>query len=353
MISLDFLSAAEAEKLPIEWPDVYFSPGYGQAAATMDEGTWEVAIGNGGQFLYPYIKRPVEVLADETQRYDIASPYGYAGVWATATTTAEEWTEFRDRFRELSRARGCIAEFLRLGSIVPGRDQLLASDSSLDAFPFNSTVSVQLNDGYDAYWKNSDGRSRTAIRKAKRLGYQAQMRTAQLEDLKQGSPFRRLYESTMARLEARKSYYFSDEYYFSLFSALGDRLLIGEVHDASKSVGSSALFMSWNGTLHYHLAGSERDAARDGANNLLIDAAVEWAIERNHSSLHLGGGTSDNDGLFRFKASFGGSRLEFWLARSVLNQEEYNRLTEVRAQALSLPATSLIERGFFPAYRTP
>ena len=350
---LDFLSAEEAEEKAYDWPDVYFAPGYGRAAAEMDDGIWELAIGNGGQFLYPYIKRAIKGSRAEAPRYDIASPYGYAGVWATKETQDQDWIEFRQRFRELSRERGCVAEFLRLGSIIPGREQLVASDSAVRAAPFNSTISVDLRGGYDAYWKNSEGRSRTAIRKAKRLGYEARVRRAGADDLCAGSAFRRLYESTMDRLAASRRYYFSDRYYVSLLTALGERLLIGEAYDVAKSTVSAALFMRWKGVLHYHLAGSNPGAARDGANNLLIDTAIEWGIERGYDSLHLGGGISDDDGLFRFKAGFGGSRLEFWLGRAVFNQSEYERLTHLRALELSLPVEKLLASSFFPAYRSP
>ncbi len=353
MISVDFLNADEAERAAFDWPDVYFSPGYGRAAATMEDGTWELAVGNRGEFLYPYVKRPIPGSSDGMPQYDIASPYGYAGVWAVERAQAQAWAEFRQRFREASRARGCVAEFLRLGSIVPGREQLLATDDALQAAPFNHTILVDLAGGYDSYWKSCEGRSRTAIRKAQRLGYLARLRPAAAADLQSGAPFRRLYESTMDRLNARKSYYFSDDYYVSLLAALGDQLMLGEVADASGATVSAALFMTWKGIVHYHLAGSSRDAARDGANNLLLDTAIAWGIERGYDSLHLGGGTSDNDGLFRFKAGFGGTLLEFWLARAVLNDAEYDRLTQRRARELSVSRETLAARNFFPAYRTP
>src|SRR5690606_22282593 len=82
VISVDFLNADEAERAAFDWPDVYFSPGYGRAAATMEDGTWELAVGNRGEFLYPYVKRPIPGSSDGMPQYDIASPYGYAGVWA-------------------------------------------------------------------------------------------------------------------------------------------------------------------------------------------------------------------------------------------------------------------------------
>lgn len=124
--------------------------------------------------------------------------------------------------------------------------------------------------------------------------------------------------------------------------------MLGEVADASGATVSAALFMSWKVVVHYHLPGSSRGAARDGANNLLLDTATAWGIERGYESLHLGGGTSDNAGLFRFKAEFGGTLLEFWLARAVLNDAAYDRLAQRRARELSVPRETLAARNFFP-----
>lgn len=317
----------------------------------MEGGTWEVALGNRGQFIYPYIKRSIPEELGLSERFDIISPYGYAGISTPEPRAPREWIQFRKTFRRANAERGCVAEFMRVGALCRNKHELLDSDPLLQATHFNDTITVPLHEGYDAYWKKSVGRSRTAIRKATRLGYASHMRPATAADMKVGGKFRELYDGTMARLEARDSYRLSDRYYLLLLSALGKDLLIGEITSPSGDIGSSALFMKYRDTLHYHLAGSRREAARDGANNLLIDAAIRWGIDHRMRQIHLGGGTSNEDGLFKFKAGFGGQRLPFHLCRSVICSEDYESLTLARAEQLGTSPGSLAKSGFFPAYR--
>ena len=103
--------------------------------------------------------------------------------------------------------------------------------------------------------------------------------------------------------------------------------------------------------LHYHLAGSQLSAARNGANYLLIDSMVNWGCREGYGTFHLGGGTRPDDGLFRFKLGFGGSLLEFWLGKVVISPDEYRQLSATRALQLD-PDGGTILGDFFPAYRT-
>lgn len=351
MNSLEFFSVAEAELLRIDWPDTYFEPGYGSAAACMESGEWEVAIYGDGAILYPYIKRPIDESLGLKGRFDLVSPYGYSGAWARPDTSLAQWRSFRKAMRESAPSRGFIAEFFRLGSLVPGRENLLGADTEIHGTRFNDTVVINLSDGLERYWTQSAGRSRTAIRKAQRLGYEGHIREAHVSDLTTGSPFRLLYEQTMQRLQAADVYLLPDEYYSDLLGALGENLTLCQVRDSSGDVGSAALFMRSGKTLHYHLAGSAREAARDGANNLLIHTAIDWAIKHGIQRLHLGGGTRPNDGLFRFKQGFSRNTLEYWLAKSVLQKDEYLTLCKARAQLLGVNLEQLDAAGFFPTYR--
>jgi hypothetical protein len=346
-----FLSTSEAQDLPLAWPDVYFTPGYGEASAYMEGGSWEVAVYGDGQMLYPYIKRPIPGELGLSERWDIISPYGYAGIWGRPDCDDSDWSAFRTALRTALPERGVVAEFLRLGEIVPGRGQLLKADPHLTAQRLSETIAVDLSRGYHAYFDGSEGRSRTAIRKALRTGYQAKIRPAELRDLTEGGDFRTLYDATMRRLGAKGSYLMEDMYYRTLHSSQGERLQLCEVTSVGGQVEAAALFMRHDPWLHYHLAGSRLEAARNGANNLLIDTAVRFGVEQGIASLHLGGGVSANDGLFRFKAGFGGRRLAYWIARNVLSSDDYETLVTARAKNLDVDPKTLKETGFFPAYR--
>ena len=157
----------------------------------------------------------------------------------------------------------------------------------------------------------------------------------------------------MRRVGAHSYYFFSDGYYDTVWSALEPSLLLGEVLTANGELASAALFFSHDRILHYHLAGSVRDDARQGVNNLLLDGLVEWGTRHGIHRFHLGGGLSEADPLFKFKASLGRDRHEFWLGRSVISPDLYDRLVVEAACRSQVDPATLAASGFFPAYRAP
>ncbi|MCB1993133.1 MAG: hypothetical protein KDG49_16900, partial [Geminicoccaceae bacterium] len=68
--------------------------------------------------------------------------------------------------------------------------------------------------------------------------------------------------------------------------------------------------------------------------------------------VHLGGGVGGrDDGVLRFKTSFGPGRARFRTVRAVLDPDRYAALTRARAASLGVAVQALEQTGFFPAYR--
>ena len=323
-------------------PDVYFTAGYGRAAAYAEHGAWSSIVLADGQWQMPLLVRTLP-----TGRSDAISPYGYAGVYQGAGVTdleaAELWAVTRDRLRR----SGIISVFVRESPIVP------------QASPPRDAISVVR--GHSAYyvpclgenqnWDAMEGRSRTSIRKAERLGMKVELRTAVPEDLEPASPFRRLYEGTMGKVDAGDYYYFTDEYYAALLDGLADNLLLGLATDQQGDVQAASLFLRGPSTLHYHLSGSTREGARGGATNAVLWAAIKHANAADLAGVLLGGGVRDGDGLERFKRSFGGQARTFNAYGLVLDQDGYDAEIALTAERLGVAAESFNTAGFFPAYR--
>lgn len=349
-----FLSLDEAKKADVPWPDVYFTPQYGSAVEQSDQGTWEVAICLDGPIVYPYIKRDIDPELCGEGLFDIASPYGYAGTWIPQSVPCSLVEDFRKTLRIQLKDRGCIAEFQRLTNLVPGRSALLEADDVIHAWHHNDTVSLDLTTGYETVWEKAAGRSRTAIRKARRLGYAWSCRIASAEDFHEESIFKRLYEQTMLRANATPYYFFSSKYYENLVHQLGEKLHYFEVCNKSQETVAVGLFLEWRGFLHMHLTGACPHASRDGAGNLAYDGLIQWGCEAGKfEKLHIGGGMKPNDRMFKFKKSFGGDRESFWLSKGVLNQMVYENLTESAARKSDFAVDLLRDSPFFPSYRTP
>ncbi|MCW3839612.1 GNAT family N-acetyltransferase [Micromonospora yasonensis] len=344
-MTIELIHPDHSGSLTLDYPDVYFTPGYGRAAASTESADWRLAYAPG-RMLVPYLVRPVTPEHD-----DALSPYGYSGVHlfpgCRPAELARSWSALLDRWRE----QGLVSIFLRFSPLDPDSVAAVRAAGLVDMTRRADTVTVPVDRSREEIWDGMAGRSRTAVRKARRVGLEAAIRPAGTEDLAAGSPFRRLYELTMRRVGSSPGYLFPDRYYRQLLGGLGKSLLITEVRDPGGSVVAAALVLRHADRVHYHLAGSEPAGARDGANNLLLWTVLSWAADAGHRHVHLGGGVRPDDGLFQFKCAFGGRRTEFWTGALVLDAARYDALVARRAAALHRPVAELLTSGFFPAYR--
>ncbi len=322
-------------------PDIYFTPGYGQAASVTEGGQWVLLEGLDGAWQLPLI---VRTLVDGTK--DAITPH-FSGVYASPSLSAvqiqEAWQATYAGLREL----GIVSVLLRESPLVPQAPHLPEQKSIVSGHP---TIVLEPADSEKA-WSDMAGTCRTRIRKALKNGYTGDVRQASAQDLAQGSDFRRLYEQTMSRLEAAPVYFFSDDYYLELLEGLGAKLLLAEVRDPEGVPVSTALLMRHEDLLHYHLTGSSREDVGMGTNNLMIWTGTKFAAEQGLRQFHLGGGQDQRDSLFRFKHTFGGRELEYGISGLIIDEGAYRAHVESRAEECGTTSDALLAAKFFPAYR--
>ena len=156
-----------------------------------------------------------------------------------------------------------------------------------------------------------------------------------------------IYDETMSRVQALRSYYFSREYFLGLREAVGSARLHLFVVRAGADVLAAALFTETAGIVQYHLGGTRTRALRLDPHTLLYHVVCEWAKERGNRVLHLGGGLGGReDSLFHFKAGFSQIRLPFHTWRQITDPEGYREYLS----ALGIAGT---DGDYFPAYRQP
>lgn len=327
------------------YPDVYFTPGYGRAAASTKLGRWQ-SIQWEDRVRLPYV-----VSASGDNVCDAISPYGYSGIYVAPACTPGDLALFWKLACERLRAEGVVAVFLRFSPLDDASRECAASLEGIRMTRRGDTVMVPVRHGADAVWTAMEGRARTAIRKAEKVGLVGDIRPAVPADLGPEAPFRNLYEETMRRVKSAPGYLFDDRYYQSLLSGLGDDLMIATVRQPDGAAVAASLVMAHRDRVHYHLSGSVTEGSRSGANNLLLWTILRWAAADGRSTVHLGGGLAYDDGLFRFKRSYGGSRTQFWTGAVVLDRSPYERLVERRAAELVISVAELQGTGYFPAYR--
>jgi hypothetical protein len=318
---LRLLEREAARGLSLSWPDIYFTPGYGHALEAWQGWHWRLALWESGPILFPFLMRPVDPeVAGADSRYDAVSPYGYSGTVALADVPAQEWRAFRGSWRRLAPEIGVVGEFQRLSPFFDAHERLTDADPLLDIRRHNHVVVVPCGQ-LDEYWAAVSGKVRNRVRRARKLGYETVVRPVAAGDLDQSAPFRQIYEGTMQRVDAEQEYFFPDPYYRLLHQELGDALHIAHVFAPDGTVASAGLLFQWRQTTHFHIAGSTSDGRRDGCNILRLDEQIRWAAETGSKFVNLGGGRTDDDPLFRFKARFGGRHLPFHLATATLDRD--------------------------------
>lgn len=324
---------------------VYQSRGYGEASSSTIGGTWDVLGDAEGRWRIPLCISDV----GSTGYRDATSPYGYAGIAADAELNpAEIGLAWEETLKSLA-SRDIVSVFLRF---APYREDVrrFRALPGLEIVELSQTVVVDLADE-SKMWAAMAGRSRTAVRKADKVGLRSRVIETNPLNLRAGEGFRHVYDTAMERVKASPAHRHQDEYYRKLTSADDIDVRLIEVLDNEESVVAATLLLVDDEAVHYHLSGSLMHAAKSGANNLLIWTAMRWAAEQGHARLHLGGGTSRDDSLYKFKASFGGRSLPFFAGRLIVMPEAYEHLVAQQAKNVGMDPQALRSLNFFPAYR--
>lgn len=335
----------------INWIDsdrhvsVYQSRSYGEAAASTSGVRWDVLGDTEGRWRIPLC---VADVAGGPYR-DAVSPYGYPGIFADSDMSADDVDRAWSQTVNVLRDSGIASLFLRF---APYRDGVETRHELVGLTTNEISETILLDLGDESHmWEGMQGRSRTAVRKADREG----LRTRVVEEiplnLSVGSGFRDVYETAMRRVDASAEHFHRDDYYARLAEAPDIDMRLIEVLDRDDTVVAATLLLIDQEAVHYHLSGSLISAARIGANNLMLWSAMRWAAAHGHRKFHLGGGTSRGDGLFKFKASFGGSARSFNVGQLIVSPDAYDRLVAARSRELGVSSNALRAAPFFPAYR--
>lgn len=339
------LSRLERQGKPA--PTIYAEQAYGTALTLGSDRSWRVITDSSNLWRVPIVLSNIP-----DGGLEASSPYGYSGIYADSSLSADQVADYWHHSLQLLRNSGVVSLFLRFPPFeYPGLGTEYFRDlSNLALHPVAKTIEVATPDP-DSVWSNMSGRARTAVRKAFKCGMTGKVCRASEINIGSGSAFRLLYESTMGRVGAAGEHLYDDLYYSTLLSLLGDRVFVVSVITSEGQPAASAIIMLDDTVVHYHLSGSDPQAARNGANNLLVWTILDWSAKQGFRLVHLGGGLSVDDSLFRFKSSFGGVSKDFWVGRAIIDQVRYSQLETMRAQSLGVTVSQLESRGFFPTFR--
>lgn len=319
--------------------DCYYSFEYGELFAKIENGEIFAAYFETEdiRIFYPFIKR--EVLYEENKTYDIVTPYGYGGPLIIGESQ-KSVNKFFEIFGEYCNANNIITETIRFHPLYKNHQQC---NGFLDLEYIRQTTAVDLTPSLDTIRKKYSSANRRNIKKAVKNNLTCFVANNTLGNIK---VFMDIYGETMDRNNATKYYYFAESYFvkqvketnicrtFFLFTKLDNEIIAGVMVFIGQKFA------------HYHLGASKTNYLDLKPNNLLFDFMIEFCKGLGASSLHLGGGYQEDDGLFRFKTSFSNqNNYQYYLGKKIHDQLKYNQINNKLRKQFE------INERFFPIYR--
>jgi hypothetical protein len=328
--------------LPIACQDTYFTPEYHSLHVANGDGEsicTTVREGNAS-LLVPGLRIPIPPLPNESAaslHFDIQTCNGYGGPLATPDATADFLERAWTRWRVGCCEQGIIAALFRLHPLLHNERFLPQSAPLIND---RQTVFLDIDCGLGELWRKADSRYRNMVNKGRRESVQVVWNEPAAWDEMES-----FYRRAMQRLDAPANLRFSSAYFDALRVLPGAELAVVR-HNGAMAAASVFLFGPiW---CHYHVSARDPDAGNH-LHSVILQSAVDRAIERGLHGLHLGGGrtNSPDDGLFCFKRSAGGELCDFKIALVVADRSRYDALCNVWQQEEGCPPSWLL------GYRQP
>jgi len=331
----------------LENKSIYHSPDYIKFLEQYYQNEAELfQFGNDQNFFYyPYFKRRLDKLPfahtcnfNLSGYLDIVSSWYYGGPLASSNQVNRSLCgEFLNVFSDYAQQNQFISEFIRFDPNLYNHKHF---DGLLPLSKNRKSVYVDLRQTEDQVWMNMEGRARTAIRKAKKLGVKIHVS----KDNKELAKFCTVYSAEMERKNAPSHYHFGDQFIQKLFSTLGNnvKLIYAEANGIFISAGIF-VYEPFE-IVHYYLMGTDNDHIQYQANNLILHEAILYFKCKGFQIFDLQGG---REGVYNFKKSFSKSKVFFYTSGIIHNISVYDQLVLCRNRYACEE-----QNTFFPAYRT-
>ena len=317
--------------------DVYASHAYVAASCLLEPGEPRLLVLDGaeGGIVFPLILR--DIPAGSGLR-DVTTPYGYGGPLASGSSPS--WRRFDEAYQSWSDRMNVVSTFVRFHPLYGNQD----GPATMDVSALSGVIAWRVEPGRDLL-AGMHPHHRRLVRKATSAGIRPSVSRgpSSLEG------FRRLYESTMRRLDASSFYFFGDAYWEALACDLREQLVLVE-SVLEGQVVAAVLCMGSAPWLHYHLGASDELGRRSGASHLALFVAAQWAQAHGYTTLNLGGGVGGgNDPLLAFKTRFDPEGLiPAHVGRQINDPIAYRELSGTDADDTFFPAYRALERAGEP-----
>lgn len=302
--------------------DIYYSSKFLQLDAELQGGEFEIAVATNKNehFIYPYIKISFEGSLEGY--YDISSPYGYCGPYATSEKFLVEAEKLFILYASKSKF---VTEFVRYHFLYNQENKF---ENQIKNLQNRRVVLLDLKASWEDIWmKEFSSTNRNLVRKLEKEGFTFSISaTPEPSAIKS---FVSMYNETMKHANADEFYYFPEQYYYDLFQALKGNIYLASVKKDDEIYSSSLFFLESN-MVNYYLSARNLNFSKIPAGNFLLSKTVEWAKQQGAYIFNFGGGTTNDekDFLFRYKRNFSKTETDFYIGKRIHDLSAYEALKD-------------------------
>lgn len=323
--------------------DIYFDKNYGKLYESIEKGIVQIFEYQNeyGKITNQFLLRKIPIEVNQTNYYDIVTPYGYGGPIIEYCAEGKEESlkeDFAREFKKYTLEKNIVSEFVRFHPIIENAQDF---KDMYNAQCIRKTLGTNLKKYEDPVKSEFSKSCRKNIRQAinKGISYRITVKPEHLET------FKEIYYSTMKRNHATDYYYFPNEYFDNIIKFFKDNLILVEAIYKEKIIASGLYFL-YNNIIHIHLSGTLNEYLYLSPAYILRYAITLWGKDNGYEIIHHGGGrsNSEEDSLYKFKKQFAkNTEFDFYIGKKIWNQEIYNKLCDIKKIDR--------EEEYFPAYR--
>ncbi len=273
--------------------------------------------------------------------HDLSCVYGYSGPLSNKKMDAIDpvlISNFKRALLKFLSDENYVSVFLRMHPFY--RQQLLLEEFG-GIHENGQVVVLDLATSIEEQRSNYSRTTKASIKNAKKRGYYVKEERGP-EAIR---IFGEIYNETMCRVEASKSYLFGESYYSEMLNNTEYDARIFMVYKDDVATCSTIVVFT-NQIMQSYLMGTRSEYLHDSPAKFLVDRVSQIGRELGMRYYNLGGGVGfKEDSLFRWKRAFSDLFLEYKSWRYIANPVIYQQLLEQNSIDKST------EVDFFPLYR--
>lgn len=301
-----------------------------------------------GIVMYPFLLRDIgkEDFALSLDAKDIITAYGYGGRYVISGHKNDQLSHlFNQHFNAWTAAANVICEVIKFHLF----EEDLLTFPGLTESPL-ANIGVNLSLSAEEIWTGFEHKVRKNVKKAQR----SELKTISESSGNYLEDFLRIYYNTMDRRLAKENYYFTPDFFKKIILLMPENFRFFHVLSDEKIISTELCLLSRD-NIYSFLGGTNPQYFELRPNDLLKHEIILWGKENKKKWFVLGGGNSENDGIFKYKKSFAPQSIfRFNIGTLIYNVEKYNLLLDTKSNYFAEKRNETWKpiKGFIPEYRT-